>query len=136
DQGTDKGPWTRNQGQLVLINRSLLDHEPWPRAADRASLHAERQRHRGRDGVAGRKADDDRPRKVREQLCHHGARGWIARWLVAFRQLADDESRRACQEARLAELRHHAIEAIGTLADFVEKQQVARRRVERERCPE
>src|SRR5205814_668642 len=46
---------TRHQAPLprASANGGLLDHKPWPRAADRASLHAERQRHRGRDGVAG-----------------------------------------------------------------------------------
>ena len=54
------------------------------------------------------------------------ARGRIARRLVAPRQLADDDGRGARQQAGLAQLRHHAIEPVRPLADFVEEQHVAR----------
>ena len=61
----------------VLFNSRLLDHQTWPRSRDETNIDAERQRHRGGDGVAGRKADDDGPREVCQQLRHHVAGGWI-----------------------------------------------------------
>ena len=51
-------------------------------------------------------------------------------------QLADDDGRRAREQPGLPQLRHHPIEPIRPLADFVEEQHVARRRIERERRAE
>ena len=75
--------------------------------------------------VAGREADHDRTWKIAEELRHHGARRRIARWLVAFRQLADDDRRRPREQAALPQLRHHPVEAVRALADFVEEQHEA-----------
>ena len=62
----------------------------------------------------------DRPGKVGEQIGHHRARRRIARRLVALRQLADDDRAARAQQAGLPQLRHHAIEPVRALADFVE----------------
>ena len=76
------------------------------------------------------------PGKSANRSAIDGARGRLAGRLVAARQLADDDGAGAREQAGLPQLRHHAIEPVRTLADFVEEQHVARRRIERERRAE
>ena len=90
----------------------------------------------GPDGVAGRKPDTTGPGKSAKQVRHHGARGRLAGRLVALRQLADDDRAAPREQPGLPQLRHHPVEPVRTLADFVEEQDVSLRRREGERRAE
>ena len=76
------------------------------------------------------------PGKSASRSAIDGTAGNAAAGLVALRQLADDHGGGPREQARLAQLRDHSIEAIRPLADFIEKQHVAGRRIERKRRPE
>src|SRR5437763_5004755 len=120
------GPWCSD-------NRTFLDHHPRVLVGDDSTADAERQRHRGTDRVARRETKQHGTWKIAEQRRHHVARPDVARRLVAFRQLADDDCRRSRQKTCLAQLRDHPVEPVRTLADFVEEEHVALRRIERKR---
>ena len=107
-------------------------------AGDDARADAERQRHAGAVGVAGRQAEQHRPAKVREQIgddrLDGRARRRPARRTAAARRRRSPTARD--EQARQPQLRQHAIDAIGTLGDFVDEQDVPRRRIERIRRAE
>ena len=94
-------------------------------ATTRAS-HAEGQRQRRTrtcGPTAGRTARARRSPRVSAATVATGRR--IAAGLVAARQLAEDDADARARSAAQPELRQHAVDAIRTLADFVEEQDAA-----------
>src|SRR5437763_3145842 len=122
--------WTRS------LNGALLDHQTRPVIGHDPARGAERERHRRARRVAGRKADHDGALEITERVGHRCARARIAGRLVAAGQLADDDRRRLREKPALPKLRHHAMESIRTLGDFLEEQDVPRWRRKLERRPE
>src|SRR5258708_6416589 len=102
-----------------LLNRGLFNNEERPGARHHAAPNAERKRQGGPDRMARGKADQHRAREIAEQIRHGAASRGLARRLDATGKLADYHSGGVFEEARLTELRHHAIEAVGPLIDFL-----------------
>src|ERR1700724_2733170 len=97
------------------LNGALLDDQPGTAVGDDPTGHAERERHGRTRGMAGRKADEHGAGKVAEHLRHHRTRGRLARWLVALRQLTDDNGNGPREETRLTQLRDHAVQPVRPL---------------------
>ena len=106
------------------------------RRRDTRARDAERQRQRRPDGVAGRKSEQDRTRKVAQQRRDDLASRRRSAGFVAARHLAEHERRRPRQQAAQTQLRQHAIEPVRPLADFFEEQDAAVGRIERVRRAE
>ena len=100
-------------------------------------VDAERQADERRRRVAGRKAEQHRPGKSREDVGDDVARRDAPPGSSQPRHLAEDDGRRASPSTPAQpQLRQHAVEPVRPLADLVEKQHVAGRRRERVRRAE
>ena len=72
-----------------------------------------------------RRPDENRAREIGEQFVHDGPGRRLPSRLVAPRQLPEDDRARAGQQPGLAKLGDHSIQAVRTLADFIEEQDVS-----------
>ena len=82
------------------------------------------------------KPDDDRTRKIGEQLAYDGPRRRLPAGFIATRQFADDNARRLRERAALAQLRNHPVDPVGALPHFFQEQDTTAWRLECERRPE
>jgi Mg-chelatase subunit ChlD len=81
------------------------EHQARPPVGDHSDVDAEGQADEGRGGVTGREPEQDRSRKVHQQVGHDGACRQLTRGLIAVRHLAEHEGTRAIENPTLSQLR-------------------------------
>ena len=115
----------------MVTRRGLFEHEPWRiRRRDHARLDAERQAHHRRDRVTGRKTEHHGTAKPDHAVPDDIAHRDLSARLVAFRKLPEHDRGGAIHPAAQPQLHEHAMNSVRALADLVEEQHVAVRRLE------